>query len=101
MVEIPLTTANNTRKGCMQPDTTKPLAAWNSLSCSRIQYKMVPPPSYVCWLINHRSIDISTISHSEMEVMFINFAFTNWGTTCDVIVHKKLALVAGDESRPS
>ena len=59
------------------------------------------PPSYVCWLINHRSIDISTISHSEMEVMFINFAFTNWGTTCDVIVHKKLALVAGDESRPS
>ena len=54
------------------------------------------PPSDVCWFINHISIDISTISHSE--VMCTNLA-NELGTTLYIYIYiiRILAQFATDE----
>jgi len=41
-------------------------------------YNVVPPQW--CLLVYRNSIDISTINHSEIGVMFTNLAIPNWGT---------------------
>ena len=46
----------------------------------------VGPPNVISWFLTPmKTIGISTINHSEMEVICTNLAFTNWGPTLHLL----------------